>query len=134
MKRLIILLIAAISAHVAIAQYPGGTSSNGQGARKIPTIGHVYGKVTDASGKPIGGASVLVLQSHFDTATKKMKEILIKGSATENNGDFSLDELPIFGNLDLRISETGYAFFEQKFSFITRKPNGDSTHKPSSAA
>ena len=132
MKRLIILLIAAISPHLAMAQYPSGLPSNGQAGRKIPTIGHVYGKVTDASGKPVSGASVLVLQNRFDTATKKMKEVLVKGAASENNGDFSLDELPIFGNLDLRISATGYAFFQQIFSFVTRKANGDSTHKPAS--
>ena len=46
-------------------------------AKKAPAalnMGHVYGKVLDTEGKPIAEASVVLLQSKYDTATKKIKK------------------------------------------------------------
>lgn len=134
MKKLTVLLLTIIFIYTATAQVPGGYNGNRPANMKAPTIGHVYGKIADASGKAIGGASVLVLQNRFDTATKKMKEVLVKGTASENNGDFSLEELPIFGNFNLRISATGYAFYQQPFSFVARKPKPDSAIKTASVS
>ncbi|MEO6330266.1 MAG: TonB-dependent receptor [Ginsengibacter sp.] len=132
MRKIIILLAAVTLSYVAIAQPPGGFTAGAN--RKVPTLGHVYGKVTDASGKPVSGASVIILQNKFDTAAKKMKEILLKGTATENNGDFSLEELPVFGNLDLKISATGYALFQQSVSLMPKRNSAGPASKPSSVA
>lgn len=130
MKKLILLLLIISTLSYALnAQAPGNFPAR-SGNMKIPTIGRAYGKIVDGAGKPVAGASVLVLQNRFDTVTKKMREILIKGTATQNNGDFSLDELPIAGNLDMRISATGYAMLQQTFSIITRKPGDNTANRP----
>ena len=44
----------------------------------------------------------------MDSATKQWKEVLLKGQATEANGDFSLSKLPIFSKLTLKITALGY--------------------------
>ncbi len=77
-----------------------------------------------STGKAVSDASVMILQSKFDNTTKKTKEVLLKGKATESNGEFSFEELPVFGPLKLKISATGYKSFEQTISF-QRKPEGN---------
>lgn len=97
------------------AQMPGGGMP---GNGKPPSIGHIFGKLTDSTGKPLSDASVILLQSTFDTTTKKRKEILLKGMSTKANGEFDFDELPVFGQLKLKISATGYRAYEQPVSFL----------------
>ena len=100
------VLITFISLQLS-AQFPGGSpSGNAQG--KAPAIGHVYGKVVDSTDKPIAQASVVLLQSKFDSTTKKKKEILFKGGTTDKNGDFSFTDLPLFNSLNLKISTIGF--------------------------
>lgn len=95
-----------------------------------PSIGHIYGKLIDSSGKPISDVSVLLMQNKFDTVSKKRKDILLKGLTTKAAGEFSFEELPVMGNLKLKISATGYKPLEQTVSFQTtgapgNKPGGD---------
>lgn len=81
-------------------------------------IGHLYGKIIDsATGKPMGNASVILLQSTVDPVTKKNKEILLSGLTTESNGDFSLIDLPLMGVKKLKISAIGYGTREQAVTF-----------------
>lgn len=62
-------------------------------------IGHVYGKVIDAKTKtPMGYTSVALLTP---------SDSLIDGQLTEDNGDFSLNNLPL-GKYKLRITSVGY--------------------------
>jgi len=103
------------------AQMPGGGMP---GNEKAPSIGHIYGKLADSTGKPVSDASVLLLQNHFDTATKKRKEILLKGISTKGNGEFDFDQLPVFGQLKLKISATGYKDYEQVVSFMPAMGKG----------
>ncbi|MEO6454958.1 MAG: TonB-dependent receptor [Ginsengibacter sp.] len=131
MKKVIILLAIVTLSYAAIAQPPAGFTGNRPGGTAFSNAGHIYGKVVDAAGKPIGGASVIILQNRFDTVAKKMKEILLKGTATENNGEFSVEGLPVRGNLKLKISATGYAFYETPVSFLPKRAPLDSTKKPS---
>lgn len=98
------------------AGFPNGMS-NGMGNRSIPKIGHIYGKIIDDAGKPISDASVVLLQSRFDTVTKKKKDFLLKGLITKANGEFSLEELPAFGPLQLKISATGHTPYDKAISF-----------------
>ena len=63
--------------------------------------GHVYGKVVDDQGKPVEFASVVLLKTTIDPATKKPKDILVKAQQAELNGDFNFKEIPI--NVKLKI-------------------------------
>ena len=99
------ILITFISLQLS-AQLPGGAPS-GNKMGKAPAIGHLYGKVVDSADKPIAEASVVLLQSKFDSTTKKKKDILIQGGTSDKNGDFSFDNLPLFSSLKLKISTIG---------------------------
>ncbi len=119
MKKLLLIVTVLVTSCSLFAQMPGG------GQRGTPpSIGRVFGKLVDSSGKGIRDASVVVLQNKMDTATKKMKEVLLKGVTTQANGDFNLEGLPIFGQLNLSISATGYQPYAQKVAFEMKKPTG----------
>lgn len=106
----IFLLIAglSISSFVLFAQRP-----------QAPAAGHVFGKLVDQNNKPVSDASVIMLQSNLDTISKKQKEIFLTGSATKANGEFSFEELPVKGQLILKISATGYKPLDQQISFAS---------------
>ena len=124
MKKLLVLCLTFTASSFAMAQFPGGNGGPGGGGRQIPSIGHFYGKVVDAkTNKGIDGVSVQLIANKFDTATKKMKETAIAGMIT-NKGNFSLENLPIFGNFKLRISAIGYKAYEQKVMFDIKMPKG----------
>lgn len=98
------------------AQQPG--MNNGATPGRGPgNVGRIFGKVVDTAGKAVSEASVILLQSRMDTVTKKSKDILLKGMTAQKNGDFSFEDLPITGNLTLKISSAGYSTSEQKISF-----------------
>ena len=98
--------------------------SPGTGKATPPQIGRVYGKVTDSSGKSINGASVILMQQKFDSATKKKKEVLLKAMTTKANGEFNLEDLPVMGALTLKISATGFTPVSQSISFQPKMPAG----------
>ena len=93
----------------------GGWSGNGRTAQQ--NIGRFYGKVVDESGKGMGFATVQLYGKKFDRAKGMMKDTLLSGQITEDNGDFSLEKLPIRGDFTLKISFLGYATTEQTVSF-----------------
>ena len=62
--------IAIIMTISAIAQFP--VTGNGKQGQQAPAIGHIYGKITDTTGASLADASVLLLQSRFDTVTYKL--------------------------------------------------------------
>lgn len=65
-------------------------------------IGKVYGKMLDkASKKPLSYASIAIY------APIMGKDSLINGALSEENGDFSIGELPV-GKLTIKISMLGY--------------------------
>ncbi len=132
MKKLLFLLCIVIASLSLLAQAPARMPANGNARQAPPAIGHVYGKLVDSSGKSIGAASVVFLQNRFDTATKKSKEILLKGTSTQANGDFSMEELPVMGSLKIMFSATGYQPFTQTVSFM---PAGNGqNNRPAPAA
>ncbi|MES1221749.1 MAG: TonB-dependent receptor, partial [Bacteroidota bacterium] len=124
MKKIGFIVFVILGSLAATAQMPGA------GGGKPANIGHVYGKITDSSGKALADASVLLLQTKYDTVTKKNKEVLLKGMTTKANGEFNLEELPMFGKLKLKISATGYAPYQQDISFQFKMDAGGA--KPSS--
>ena len=115
MKKIALLTALVITTMTMQAQFPMG--GNGKQGQQAPNMGHVYGKITDSTGVAINGASVLLMQSRFDTVTKKRKEVLLKGITTKSNGEFSFADLPMFGQLKLKISATGYKAIDQTVAF-----------------
>lgn len=91
---------------------------NGQFNGAQANIGRFYGKVIDdATGKGIAYASVQLSAMRFDTVSKTRKQVIIAGQLTEENGEFSLENLPVRGEFNLKITYLGYAVLEQKVSF-----------------
>jgi ferric enterobactin receptor len=111
MKKTIHLLSLLCLSLSVFAQPPAGAGP------RPANNGHLYGKLVDSTGKGIGNASVLLLQSRVDTVTKKTKEVLIKGVSTQANGDFSFEDLPTRSTMTLKISAIGFRPHEQKTSF-----------------
>ena len=105
MKKIFLLSIALLLTSLLKAQYPGGGGGGAPGG-KMPSIGHLYGKVLDAKTKEsVEFASVALLWFDKDSA--------VAGCLVKTNGDFSLDNLS-FGAFRLRISFIGYKTIEQK--------------------
>ena len=87
---------------------PGSTGGPGGGAN-----GHLYGKLVDSTGHGIGKASVLILKVLTDKGTGKKKETLVKGLSSQNNGDFSAEDLPVGTPLKVNVSAVGYTALSQ---------------------
>jgi outer membrane receptor protein involved in Fe transport len=124
MRKLISTLSLVFLTFTAFSQ-PGMGGGQGRGnGGQMPT-GRFYGKVVDSkSGKPIEYASVQLLQNKMDTVTKKRKEVVVAGMLTKANGEFSLENVSLFGPSKLKISIIGFKEFEQTVSFDI-KPGGD---------
>lgn len=122
MKKFLVLLFPLFMSLISFAQPPAGKMPGNPGP--APAIGHLYGKITDESGKAVADASVLVLESKTDPETKKTTAALLKGTTTRSNGEFSIDGLPVASMLKLQISAIGYESFEQEM-----KPLGATSDK-----
>ncbi len=88
----------------------------GQGSsgsfRKSARLGKMYGKVIDGkTGKPVSIASVALLK------TEDGKQILAQGGITSDNGEFSLDGLPVSLKYELVITALGYKDLHQPVAF-----------------
>ncbi len=135
-KFILIVCIAVLMFANASAQTP----SSGKPGQQPPAIGHIYGKITDSTGASVSEASVLLMQTQFDTISKKRKEVLLKGISTKNNGEFSFSDLPVIGQLKLVISSTGFKTHEQNVSFQMKmdpaaaKPGGNAPAQSMGAA
>jgi ferric enterobactin receptor len=131
MKKLIGLLISIMFTLPVFAQMPQ-TSGHNFPTGKIPSIGHLYGKIIDSlNNKPLEGVSVMLLQTKFDTSAHKNMEVLVKGMITGANGEFSLDNLPIMGRFKLQISYIGYNTRNipvSYFNFKQMQQNSGSSH------
>ncbi|RYY55182.1 MAG: TonB-dependent receptor [Chitinophagaceae bacterium] len=111
MKHLTSFLLLALSVTVLFAQPRTG------GGQRPNVTGRLYGKIVDANGKGVEFASVQLLQNRMDTVTKKRSEAVIAGMLTVTNGEFSLENVPAFGPLKLKVSAIGYEEITQDVSF-----------------
>src|SRR5215831_10299322 len=118
MKKFFLLSVVSFLTLNLFAQFPA--AGGGKGNPQAMNIGHVYGKIVDSLGKPIGEATVVLMQSKFDTATKKKKDVLLKGGPATANGEFDFDKLPMFGQLKLKITAVGFKPYEQQISFMPK--------------
>ncbi|MBS1662738.1 MAG: outer membrane beta-barrel protein, partial [Bacteroidetes bacterium] len=115
----LLLLVMAMSL-AGFAQVPGGGGGRrgGFGGGQAPSIGHFYGKVVDTkTNKGIDGVSIQLIGTKFDTVTKSRKDTVISGMITRRSGEFSLENLPIFGQFRLVITAIGYKTYDQKVAF-----------------
>ncbi len=113
-KRFTVLLLLSFLSLTSFAQMPfGGSGGNGAG-----NIGHFYGKVIDSTtGKAVSYAVVELTANLWDTATKSMKPKIIAGQICGDNGEFSLEHLPIMGKMTLKITFIGYQDYIKPVSF-----------------
>ncbi len=96
------------------AQRPGGNFMQGG---QMPT-GRFYGKIVDAkTNKGIEFAAVQLMKMAFDSVSKTRKESLVGGQLTKANGEFSIENVPLFGEYTLKASAIGYKMEEMKVSF-----------------
>lgn len=124
---LFIFLFGILFPHFLLAQFPGAGQMNAAQAN----IGRFYGKVVDdATGKGIGYASVQLIGMRFDSVSRSMKPAMLAGQLTLENGEFSLENLPIFGEFTLKINYLGYATIEQKVSFNIKGMMGAGGNRP----
>ena len=114
MKKFLLSTLVSFSTFFAFAQVPGAPAG-----AKMPDMnrGHVFGKVVDDQGKPVEFASVVLLKTTVDPATKKPKDILVKAQAAELNGDFNFKEIPINVKLKIKISFVGFTPYEATVAF-----------------
>jgi outer membrane receptor protein involved in Fe transport len=111
------------------AQMPGGGGNRGQMGGQNMNMGHLYGKVLDASSnKPLEAASVVLIQNKFDSVTKKRKDVIVSGMLTTKKGEFSLENLNIMAQYKLKITAIGFKTYESKAGFelnMAGARNGD---------
>ncbi|MBL0359210.1 MAG: TonB-dependent receptor [Chitinophagaceae bacterium] len=119
MRTLTLIAAFLFAGLFTMAQMPGGIPGN-MPAGGAPNMGHVYGKLTDTGGKPVAGASVMLMQKKMDSASKKMKDILLKAMITKSNGEFNFEELPVMASLTLKISNTGFTPYQTSVSFLPK--------------
>ncbi len=107
------------------AQMPAMTGGRGgaAGAGQNMNIGHFYGKIVDSkTNKGIEGVTVQLRGNRFDTVTKKMKEAILGTIITKANGDFSFENLSLFGNFKLNATAIAYKTVDQTISFGIKMP------------
>lgn len=121
MSKLLTSLAFLILSSTLFAQFPGARM--GGGAPTSMNVGHFYGKIVDSkTNKGIEGVTVQISGNRFDTVTKKMVQAVLNTQITRANGDFSFDNLPIFGDFKLKFSALGYAALEKTVSFGIKMP------------
>src|SRR5829696_3920277 len=101
MKKIFTLLCTVLCTIIVTAQNPMNRA--GMTGGQMPT-GRFYGKVVDAANKGIEAASVTLVTNRMDTATKKMKETVVGGMLSSKSGDFSVENVSLFGSYSLRIT------------------------------
>src|SRR5690606_38173326 len=118
MRKFFAVLPFVLPALIGFAQPPTGARGGNQ-----PT-GRFYGKLVNAqTGKAVEFASVQLTQMRMDSATKTRKEVIVDGMLTKANGEFSLENVPAFGQYTLKATAIGYQPFEQKVSFEIDRSN-----------
>lgn len=119
MKRLLFLITITLTASVAFAQMPAAAMRAGGSMNA-----RVYGKLIDNNANPIGQATVFLMESKMDSATKKTKQLLYKSAITQANGDFSFEDLPLNKRYTINISSVGFKPYTSPVSFFNKNADG----------
>ncbi len=116
-RSVFVVLLSLISINKVHAQMQ-------QMMQKGMNAGRLYGKVMDSkTNKPVEFAAVQVSVFKKDS-TGTLKENILNGQLTQGNGDFSLEQLPVMGELTFKIAAMGYKPYEQKVKFEIKMPQG----------
>ena len=110
MKKILALALCCIATYSGFSQMPG--QRNGQ-----QLSGRFYGKIVDVANKGIEAASVTLVTNRMDSVTKKPKEVIVGGMLTTPSGDFSIENIPVFGKYKLKVTGIGYKDYEQAVAF-----------------
>ncbi len=104
MKKVVLSLGLILTTFLTYAQIPQG-APGGKGGKMPSITGKVYGKIVDATTKkPIEFASVIALR------TMGKRDSMLGGGLTLENGDFSIDNLPL-GGIKIKVTFLGYKDF-----------------------
>lgn len=109
------LIIAGVLAQGPPPGHEGGASASG----------HLYGKLVDSAGHGIGQASVMILKVSADPGSGKRKDQLLKGGTTQNNGDFSMEDLPLYTALKVTVSAVGYKALTKEVTLTPQSSDKD---------
>jgi outer membrane receptor protein involved in Fe transport len=124
MRKIFIVIVSALVSYTLPAQNPMGGGRNGNQGQQL--AGSFYGKLIESkSGKPVEYASVQLIQSKFDTVSKKRKEVVVAGMLTRANGEFSLENIPVFGQYKLKVSAIGFKPYEAAVKFDMKMGGGN---------
>lgn len=116
MRKFSFLIFTSLITFFVSAQMPFGGGNRPNGGQQM--TGSFYGKLIDSkSGKPVEYASVQLLQNKYDTAIKKRIDAVIGGMLTKTNGEFSIENVPLFGQFKLKITAIGYKDYLKPVSF-----------------
>ncbi len=128
MSKLFTSLVLLLLSSTLFAQFPAGSRMGGAGATNM-NVGHFYGKIVDSkTNKGIEGVTVQITGNRFDTVAKKMVQAILNTQITRTNGDFSFENLPVFGDFKLKFSALGYVALEKPVSFGIKMPaRGENT-------
>lgn len=130
MKKVFALAMFSITMVFSFGQMPGGFQRNGMQGQAMQ--GRFYGKIVDASNKGVAAISVLLVTTKMDSVTKKSVESVAGGMLTTNTGDFSIENVPLFGRYKLKITGIGYKTIEQQVAFEMPNRNGANSADASS--
>ncbi len=121
MQKFFILFLSLFSFTVQAQNPTGGRPNTGGNAQNM-NIGRFYGRIMDAStNKSVQSASVQLIQTRVDSATKQKKDVVLSGQLTKGNGDFSLENLPLFGQFRLKVTAIGFLTLEIPVKFDIAK-------------
>jgi Outer membrane protein beta-barrel family/TonB-dependent Receptor Plug Domain len=116
-----------------IAQRPDNPSGSVPGAGgnrpkfnpEWAQAGRFYGKIVDAqTGKPVEYATLRLFGMRWDSVARAPKEMIVGGQLTGENGEFSLDKLPVIGDFRLEINALGYESSIQTITFGFKRGEG----------
>src|SRR5258705_8049922 len=126
MRKFLAVYFLLLLTSIASAQ-PGMMGGNRGGGQQMN--GRLYGKLVDSkSGKAVEFASIQLIQNKLDTVSKSRKDVVIAGMLTKANGEFSLENVPLFGQYKLKATAIGFTPIEQKVGFDLKMPgSGGST-------
>ncbi len=118
MIRKTLFVLALLAGTLTYAHPPmQGGGNRGAGGRQM-NVGRMYGRIIDAaSNKGIEAASVQLIGSKMDPATKQRKDTMVTGMLTDRRGEFTFEGLNVMMPYRLRISAIGFKQVEEKVGF-----------------
>ncbi|HEV7621292.1 MAG TPA: TonB-dependent receptor, partial [Flavisolibacter sp.] len=132
MKKIITLVIFCFPIIFIFGQVRGNGQRSGQPGQGM--TGRLYGRIVDAGNKGVEAASVTLVQSIMDTTTKKSKDVIVGGMLTTAKGDFSIENIPLFGRYNLKVTGIGFKPIQKPVSFDMPNRNAIANGDPSAMA